>query len=127
MLPAADVVPAFSVFPTAKFVIVRVSPSPLLLSFPSASLAWPLVIVLEPSDVETVIVSLFAVTTSSIPVIVNVIIPISKALDPAFVSSSFTLNSNGSYSYDVSGNAASIALANGATATDTFSYKVKDP
>ena len=79
MLPAADVVPAFSVFPTAKFVIVRVSPSPLLLSFPSASLAWPLVIVLEPSDVETVIVSLFAVTGSSIPVIVNVIIPISKA------------------------------------------------
>ena len=39
---------------------------------------------------------------------------------------SLTLNSNGSYSYDVSGNAASIALANGATATDTFSYKVKD-
>ena len=37
-----------------------------------------------------------------------------------------TLNSDGSYSYDVSGNAATIALANGATATDTFSYKVKD-
>ena len=51
-------------------------------------------IVLEPSDVETVIVSLFAVTGSSIPVIVNVIIPISKALDPAFVSSSFTLYEN---------------------------------
>jgi len=37
-----------------------------------------------------------------------------------------TLNSDGSYSYDVSGNAATIALASGATATDTFSYKVKD-
>ena len=38
----------------------------------------------------------------------------------------FTLNQDGSYSYDVTGNAATIALADGATATDTFSYKVRD-
>ena len=38
----------------------------------------------------------------------------------------FTLNQDGSYSYDVTGNAATIALAAGATATDTFSYKVRD-
>ena len=37
-----------------------------------------------------------------------------------------TLNSDGSYSYDVTGNAATIALAEGATATDTFTYKVND-
>ena len=38
----------------------------------------------------------------------------------------FTLNQDGSYSYDVTGNAATIALTAGATATDTFSYKVRD-
>ena len=38
----------------------------------------------------------------------------------------FTLNQDGSYSYDVTGNAATIALADGATVTDTFSYKVRD-
>ena len=38
----------------------------------------------------------------------------------------FTLNQDGSYSYDVTGNAATIALVAGATATDTFSYKVRD-
>jgi len=38
----------------------------------------------------------------------------------------FTLNQDGSYSYDVTGNAATTALTAGATATDTFSYKVRD-
>ena len=38
----------------------------------------------------------------------------------------FTLNQDGSYTYDVTGNAATTALTAGATATDTFSYKVRD-
>ena len=37
----------------------------------------------------------------------------------------FTLNQDGSYSYDVT-EMLQIALADGATATDTFSYKVRD-
>ena len=89
-LHAAKVVPLPSVDPAAKFVIVRESPSPSL-SFPSRSSALPFVTVAEPTPVEIVIVSLTAVGPSLIPVIVNVMVPISIALLPAFVSSSLTL------------------------------------
>ena len=37
-----------------------------------------------------------------------------------------TINSGGAYTYSVTGNAATIALREGETATDVFSYKVMD-
>ena len=100
--------PEPSVDPRAKFVIVSVSPSPST-SLASASLD-PLVTVIDSSFVLIVILSSVAVTTSLIPVTVKVIAPMSKAFDPALVSSSFTLYENVSVAVAPSARAIVAAL-----------------